>query len=34
MGNTHGPNEKEYVANFPDLLRQQGCDAVISTTGA
>jgi len=34
LGNTHGPNEKDYVANFPDLLRQHGCDALISATGA
>ena len=34
MGNTHAANEREYVANLPELLRQQGCDAVISGVGA
>jgi hypothetical protein len=34
MGNTHGTNEREYVADLPNLLQQQGCDAVISAVGA
>jgi hypothetical protein len=34
MGNTHGTNEREYVANLPNLLKEQGCDAVISAVGA
>ena len=34
MGNTHGRDEREYVANLANLLREQGCDAVISAVGA
>lgn len=34
MGNTHGTNEREYVADLPNLLRQHGADAVISAVGA
>lgn len=34
MGNTHGANERDYIANLPDLLRRQGADAVISAVGA
>lgn len=34
MGNTHGTNEREYVANLPNLLKEKGCDAVISAVGA
>jgi hypothetical protein len=34
LGNTHGSNERDYVAALPDLLRQHGCDAVISAVGA
>ena len=34
LGNTHALGEREYVANLPNLLRQLGCDAVISATGA
>jgi len=34
MGNTHGSNESEYVANLPALLRQHGAHAVISAVGA
>jgi hypothetical protein len=34
MGNTDGNNEREYVANLPALLREHGCDAVISSVGA
>ncbi len=34
MGDSHGKNEREYVANLADLLRQHGCDAVISGVGA
>ena len=34
LGNTHGSNERDYVAALPHLLRQHGCDAVISAVGA
>ena len=34
FGNTHGPEESEVVAALPDMLRQYGCDAVISGIGA
>ncbi len=34
MGNTHGFNESEYVANLPAWLRQHGAHAVISAVGA
>ena len=34
MGNCHDRDEREYVANLPNLLRQHGCDAVISAVGA
>ena len=34
MGDTHGNDEREYVANLPQLLKQHGCDAVISGVGA
>ncbi len=34
MGNSHALGEREYVSNLPNLLRQYGCDAVISATGA
>ena len=34
MGDTHGNDEREYVANLPNLLKQHGADAVISGVGA
>src|SRR5262245_40022821 len=34
MGNTHGSNEREYVADLPGLLRQHGAHGVISAVGA
>ena len=34
MGNIHGDNEREYVETLPALLRQHGCDAVITAIGA
>ena len=34
MGDTHGNDEREYVANLPKLLEQYGADAVISGVGA
>lgn len=34
MGDSHGRNEREYVANLESLLRQHRCDAVISGVGA
>lgn len=34
FGNTHGPKEAEVISNLPALLRQHGCDAVISGMGA
>ena len=34
FGNTHGPKESEVIAALPDMLRQYGCDAVISGIGA
>ncbi|MFC1965325.1 hypothetical protein ACFLWI_00005 [Chloroflexota bacterium] len=34
FGNLHGPKERELVAALPGLLREQGCDAVISGVGA
>ncbi|MFH1485946.1 MAG: hypothetical protein ABIH46_07740 [Chloroflexota bacterium] len=34
FGNTHGPKEKEVIAALPGLLREHGCDAVISGVGA
>lgn len=34
MGNVHGTHGRTYVANLPELLRQHGCDAVISAVGA
>lgn len=34
FGNTTGPNQREVVAALPGLLRQHGCDAVISGVGA
>jgi hypothetical protein len=34
FGSTHGRDEKELAAALPGLLRQHGCDAVISAVGA
>ena len=34
FGNTHGPNETEVIAAIPGLLREHGCDVVISGVGA
>ena len=34
FGNIHGSSEAEVIAALPDLLRQHGCDAVISAVGA
>ncbi len=34
MGNTHGADDREYVANLPGMLRQHGAHAVISAVGA
>ncbi|MBI2908516.1 MAG: hypothetical protein HYX92_12800 [Chloroflexi bacterium] len=34
FGNTHGSHEARIVAALPELLRQKGCDAVISAVGA
>jgi hypothetical protein len=34
LGNTNGNDAREYVAKLPELLRQHGCDAVISAVGA
>ena len=33
FGNIHGPDELEVVARLPDLLREQGADAVICGVG-
>ena len=33
IGNTHGSNEREVVANLPRRLRELGVDAVISGMG-
>lgn len=32
--NTHGHNEREVVPNLPKMLRDRGCNAVISGIGA
>ena len=34
LGNIHGVHEREFVADLPRLLREHGCDAVISAVGA
>ena len=34
FGNTHGPQEAEIIATLPEMLRQYGCDAVISGVGS
>ncbi len=34
FGNTHGSKEADVIAAIPELLRKNGCDAVISAVGA
>lgn len=34
FGDTHGPKEREVVANLPKMLKEHRCDAVISSVGA
>ena len=34
LGNVHGPQQRELVADVPRLLMEHGCDAVISAIGA
>ncbi len=34
FGDTHGPRERQIIANLPRLLKERGCDAVISSVGA
>ena len=34
FGNTHGSKEAEVIANLPALLKEYGCDAVISGIGS
>lgn len=34
FGNVHGPQQRELVADVPRLLKQHGCNAVISAIGA
>jgi len=34
FGDTHGPHQKQVLAALPGLLKQYGCDAVISGVGA
>jgi len=34
FGSTHGRGEAELMASLPTLLRERGCDAVISAVGA
>ena len=34
FGNVHGPQQRELVADVPQLLKQHGCNAVISAIGA
>ncbi len=34
IGNTHGPAQREILANLPEKLRSLGVDAVISGIGA
>jgi hypothetical protein len=34
FGSTHGRGETELMASLPALLRQHGCDAVVSAVGA
>jgi hypothetical protein len=34
LGNTNANDAREFVARLPELLRQNGCDAIISAVGA
>ena len=34
FGTTMGPNDRENIARLPEVLRERGCDAVISAVGA
>lgn len=34
FGNVHGPQQRTLVADVPKLLKQHGCNAVISAIGA
>ncbi|MBI2908488.1 MAG: hypothetical protein HYX92_12660 [Chloroflexi bacterium] len=34
FGDTHGAKEKAVIAALPEMLRKQGCQAVISGVGA
>ena len=34
FGNVHGPKQTELIADVPRLLKEHGCDAVISAIGA
>lgn len=34
FGNVHGPKQTELVADVPRLLKEHGCNAVISAIGA
>ncbi|MFH1484441.1 MAG: hypothetical protein ABIH46_00075 [Chloroflexota bacterium] len=34
FGNTHGPDEKQVLADLPGLLKKQSCDVVLSSMGA
>lgn len=34
LESTHGAGARQFVSDLPQLLRQQGCDAVISAVGA
>lgn len=34
FGNTHDTNEKEVIRVLPNLLREHGCNAVVSAVGA
>lgn len=34
FGNVHGPKQNELVADVPRLLKEHGCNAVISAIGA
>lgn len=34
FGNVHGPQQRELLADVPKLLREHGCNAVISAIGA
>jgi hypothetical protein len=34
FGNVHGANQNQLIADLPQLLKQHGCDVVISGIGA